>query len=322
MGTHRPLISVILPAYDAAAHLDGAIASVLAQTWRELELVVADDASSDGTAALVEAWRRRDARVRLVRLSENGGPARARNVAIAESRGDWLALLDADDAYLPARIERLLDVAAATDADLVADNLHLVDGPSGRSLGAALPEEPEGVSAPITAAEFIRRNLFGHERFTLGYLKPIIRRDLLDRHRIRYREEVRIGEDYHLYLDCLLADGRFVLTSEAMYAYRLSPGSISIRLPEAELATLAELNGRLMAEASLPEVRAAFGERQASINQMQAHLRFIDLARRARWLDMAALLVRRPDVWPLVLKYGRESVLKRVGRLSFHGMRA
>jgi succinoglycan biosynthesis protein ExoO len=318
----RPLVSVILPTYNAAPHVDHTLTSVLAQTWPELEVVVADDASRDATPDLIERWARRDARVRLVRLTENGGPAKARNAAIDASRGAWLALLDADDAYQPERIERLLEVAASHDADLVADNLRLVDGLSGRALGTALHQGPQGGPELITTDAFIRRNLFGQKDFTLGYLKPIIRRVLLDRHGIRYREEVRIGEDYHLYLDCLLAGARFVLVPDAMYDYSLSPASISRRMPEAELAGLANINARLLTEATTPEVRAALGVRQASIRRMQGHARFVDLAKRRRWLAVAALLLGRPDVWPLVAKYGRESVLKRLGRLGFHGLRA
>jgi succinoglycan biosynthesis protein ExoO len=317
----RPLVSVILPTYNAAAHVDRAIASALAQSWQTLEVIVADDASQDATPARVEGWSARDPRVRLIRMAENGGPARARNAAIAASHGSWLALLDADDAYGPGRIERLLEVAASHDADLVADNLRLVDGPSGRTLGTALPQAPGEAPVAVTAADFIRRNLFGQKGFALGYLKPIIRRGLLDRHGIRYQEEVRIGEDYHLYVDCLLAGARFVLVPEAMYDYRLEPGSISRRLPEAEIARLAGLNARQLAAAAEPEVRAALGERQTSIRRMQGHARFIDLVRCGRWGAVATLLLGRPDVWPLVAKYGRESVLKRIGRLGFHGLR-
>jgi succinoglycan biosynthesis protein ExoO len=318
----RPLVSVILPTYDAAAHVDRAIASALSQTWHALEVVVADDASRDSTPALIESWSRRDPRVRLLRMAQNGGPATARNAAIAASRGAWLALLDADDAFQPGRIERLLEVAANHDADLVADNLHLVDGTSGQTLGTALPQEPGAPPAPITASDFIRRNLFGQKGFALGYLKPIIRRGVLDRHGIRYREEVRIGEDYPLYLDCLLAGARFVLVPEAMYDYRLEPGSISRRLPESEIAGLAELNARQLAANAEPEVRAALSARQTTIRRMQGHARFVDLAKRGRWVEVAAMLLGRPDIWPLVAKYGRESVLKRLGRLGFHGLRA
>jgi succinoglycan biosynthesis protein ExoO len=317
----RPLVSVILPTYNAAAYVDHAIASALAQSWQKLEVVVADDASQDGTPGRVECWSARDPRVRLIRLAKNGGPARARNTAIAASHGSWLALLDADDAYGPGRIERLLEMAASHDADLVADNLRLVDGPSGRDLGTAFPQGPGEVPAPIGAADFIRRNLFGQKGFTLGYLKPIIRRGLLDRHGIRYREEVRIGEDYHLYLDCLLAGARFVLVPEAMYDYRLEPGSISRRLPEGEIAGLAGLNAGQLATTAEPDVRAALSERQTSIRRMQGHARFIDLVKCGRWGAVATLLLGRPDVWPLVAKYGRESVLKRIGRMGFHGLR-
>jgi hypothetical protein len=113
-----------------------------------------------------------------------------------------------------------------------------------------------------------------------------------------------------------------VLVPEAMYDYRLEPGSISRRLPESEIAGLAELNARQLAANAEPEVRAALSARQTTIRRMQGHARFVDLAKRGHWVEVAAMLLGRPDIWPLVAKYGRESVLKRLGRLGFHGLRA
>lgn len=319
----RPLVTIILPTYNAAADVDRAVHSALGQSWRELEVIVVDDASSDGTVAVVEAWCRRDPRVRLIRQGVNGGPARARNAALAAGSDTWIALLDADDAFAPERLERLLEAAARTGADLVADNLRLLDGITGRALGSAWPPAEGAEPRVLCAAEFVRRNLFGQPGFALGYLKPVMRRALLDRHGIRYRDDVRIGEDYHLYLDCLLAGARFVLVPEAMYDYQLSPNSISRRLPEADIARLAELNRRLIADAGAAgDVLAALCERQDTIERMLGHTRFVNLLKDRAWLQAARLLLAHPAVLPLVARYGRESVLKRLGRLGFHGVRA
>lgn len=96
------MISVILPVRNGARTIGEAMTSVLAQTWRDLELIVVDDASTDGTAAMVAAAG--DRRVRLVRRARSGGPAAARNDGIDAARGSLLAFIDADDVWLPAKL--------------------------------------------------------------------------------------------------------------------------------------------------------------------------------------------------------------------------
>jgi glycosyltransferase involved in cell wall biosynthesis len=97
-------VSVVIPAFNAAAYLGGAIDSVLAQTSRDLEVIVVDDGSSDGTPALAARY---DSPVRWLR-QDNRGVAAARNRGIAESRGRFVAFLDADDLWRPEKLERQL----------------------------------------------------------------------------------------------------------------------------------------------------------------------------------------------------------------------
>lgn len=119
------MISVIIPAYNSAATVVQALDSVVAQTFSDWEVIVVDDRSTDDTAAIVEAWIRGrnegshrgsgpdfhpppstlHPRFLLLRLEDNAGPAAARNRGIELARGEWLAFLDADDAWLPQRLE-------------------------------------------------------------------------------------------------------------------------------------------------------------------------------------------------------------------------
>lgn len=94
-----PLISVIMPAYNALPYIDQAIRSVLDQDYPNIELIVVDDGSRDGTPELAEQF---GDRVKVLR-QKNAGPAAARNRGIAESRGDFIAFLDADDVWLPGK---------------------------------------------------------------------------------------------------------------------------------------------------------------------------------------------------------------------------
>lgn len=105
-----PRVSVLVPTYNTRAHVREAVCSLLNQTWRDLEIVVVDDASTDGSTEVLADID--DPRLRIVRLDHNVGLSGARNAAIALSRGEYIGLLDADDIALPHRIEtqvRVLD---------------------------------------------------------------------------------------------------------------------------------------------------------------------------------------------------------------------
>lgn len=109
----NPLVSVIIPSYNSASVLSRAMDSVLTQSYPHLELVVCDDASVDGTAAIAGRYAMNDERVRLIASSKNGGAGVARNKAIAVARGRYIAFLDADDEWEPQKVERQLSFLQA-----------------------------------------------------------------------------------------------------------------------------------------------------------------------------------------------------------------
>jgi len=101
----KALVSVIIPAFNAAANIRQTLNSVLAQTYQEFEVIVVDDGSSDATSAIVEEFVARDARFQLVRQS-NAGVGVARNTGIRKARGEYIAPLDADDLWFPEKLEK------------------------------------------------------------------------------------------------------------------------------------------------------------------------------------------------------------------------
>lgn len=100
-----PRVSVIIPSYNAEAFLSDAVESVLNQTWRDLELIIVNDGSTDGTGSLAQRLSEGDRRVKIVD-KPNGGLSSARNAGIAAASGDAICFLDADDVFLPDKIER------------------------------------------------------------------------------------------------------------------------------------------------------------------------------------------------------------------------
>ncbi|MFP4052901.1 MAG: glycosyltransferase family 2 protein [Phycisphaerae bacterium] len=105
-------MSVILPAYNAERTATAAIESVRAQTFDDWELIVVDDGSSDRTWQIVSQATADRTNERAIHLPENRGLAAARNVALAEARGEWIALLDADDTWTPDKLQRCMDYLA------------------------------------------------------------------------------------------------------------------------------------------------------------------------------------------------------------------
>ena len=101
----KALVSVVIPTFDAAANIRQTLDSVLAQTYEEIEVIVVDDGSSDATSAIVDEFVARDPRFNLIR-QHNAGVGAARNTAIRKARGKYIAPLDADDFWLPEKLEK------------------------------------------------------------------------------------------------------------------------------------------------------------------------------------------------------------------------
>jgi teichuronic acid biosynthesis glycosyltransferase TuaG len=106
-----PLVSIITPSWNVERLIGETIASVQAQTFADWELLIADDCSTDSTAAVIESHAASDPRIKLIRQPRNGGPALARQAAIEHAQGRFIAFLDSDDLWLPAKLERQIAFA-------------------------------------------------------------------------------------------------------------------------------------------------------------------------------------------------------------------
>lgn len=132
------LVSVIMPVYNAEAWLQRAINSVLVQSHAHLELIAVDDGSCDRSLSMLDAYAAVDVRVRVVKQSVNGGVAAARNAGIATARGDYVAFLDADDWWHPAKLERQLTTMRESGA-LISYASYWRVAEDGRVLGKVTP---------------------------------------------------------------------------------------------------------------------------------------------------------------------------------------
>ena len=100
------LVSIIMPAYNAEKYIEEAIESVLKQTYRNWELIIVNDCSIDATEQIVKKYQEQDERIKFHSLTENHGVANARNTALQNAVGRYIAFLDSDDMWLPEKLEK------------------------------------------------------------------------------------------------------------------------------------------------------------------------------------------------------------------------
>ncbi len=149
------MISVIIPLHNALPFLTDAIDSVLAQTHEDLELIIVDDVSTDGSLAVAESYIDRDQRVRVVRQTTNRGSSATRNRGAEEAKGEWLAFLDNDDISYPERLELQLKAAANDPSVLLWGSALEIISHDRRTIGI----EADG---PTTLEEYERELRLGH----------------------------------------------------------------------------------------------------------------------------------------------------------------
>jgi glycosyltransferase involved in cell wall biosynthesis len=210
----RPLVSVIVPAYNAAATIGIALDTALAQTWPDVEVIVVDDGSTDETTSVVAERAARDDRIRLLRRP-NGGVSAARNTALAAAVGAWIAPLDADDVWRPDKIERQVALAERTGADCIYCWYVRID-----EAGHALFDRVGGGRFQgDVRAELVLGNFVGPGS------SPLLRRQAVVAIG-GWNERLRGNEDQDLYLR-LAEHGRFDYVPEVLVGYRQRAGSLS-----------------------------------------------------------------------------------------------
>lgn len=220
----NPQVSVIIPTYNSEKYIARAIESVLQQTEPNVEVIVVDDASHDATTEVVKRYC--CDRLKMLVNERNRGPSYTRNQGIKEAKGEWIALLDSDDWYAPERLEKLLQVAYTEKADFVVDDLYLItDGAEkpwstrfSQNWGFGSRQPSFNKSTQLDAVDFIELDL--------GLVKPIIKRNFLAHHDLKFNEELRYGEDFQLFLISLLNKAKFIVIPEPYYFYCSRPNSL------------------------------------------------------------------------------------------------
>lgn len=314
-----PDVSVVMANYNGAAYLAQAIRSVQAQTLASWELIVVDDASTDDSVPLAQAFALQDPRIKVLVQPGNSGPAAARNRALDAAKGAWIAVFDSDDVMAADRLERLLARAGATNADIVADNQLICSQ-------ALIPERQYLSGEALTRLTridvvlFIETGRLYSSLPDLGFLKPMISSALIARSGARYDETLRIAEDFHFLLDLLVRGAELQIEPAPLYLYRKHPASISHRLsPQAQSAMIAADDAfRRRLDPVSPAARA-MGRRIEGLKSQAMTERAIGAFKEGRRLQALGLALCRPHAWrlmsrPLVARIGRAASAAVLGR--------
>lgn len=210
-------VSVITPAFNARATIVRTLASIAAQIVRPREVIVVDDGSSDGTIAAAQdfASAMRGIELRILR-QENLGAGVARNRAIKVATGAWLAFLDADDEWLPTKIERCMTELIRHESDMVVHDYIRVENGNERAVDCAR-------NCPPGADPFVAQLVYGF----ISSTTVVVRRELV--HQIGgFDPGLRSGQDYELWLTLLASPGfRLRVIPETLSRYHITPGGIS-----------------------------------------------------------------------------------------------
>lgn len=201
------LVSVIIPAYNAEHTLERAVKSAASQTYENLEILIVNDGSADGTLALAERLAERDPRIRVLDR-KNGGVSRARNEGLGAARGELITFLDADDWLEPTMVGRLAALREEEQADFAGCGF----------TGGRAPGSGSGKITLRVGADIVREGILQHD--TRVWSKLFTRRCLEN---AAFPEGLTIGEDMLFLLDAVGENTRYAALDLALYGYEENP---------------------------------------------------------------------------------------------------
>jgi glycosyltransferase involved in cell wall biosynthesis len=274
-----PVVSVVIPAYNAAWCVRRAADSVLAQTFRDYELLVVDDGSTDDTAQLLRSY---GPAVSVVQKA-NGGLSSARNAGIAASRGELIAFLDADDWWLPTKLERQVELMRERpELGFCSTTAHVVD--------------PNGVLVNVWAVAHWQGpflvHLFGSLGDVAGSGSAVVARRSLFAQAGGFDESLRSLEDIDMWMR-LAAVTEYACVGEALTCILKRPGSMSRNreVMRASAARVMQKNRKLLP----PSLRGSYWRAcMASVYSDYAKWRYRQGERRGAFMDIARMIALAP----------------------------
>lgn len=222
---NQDLISIIVPIYNVESYVEQCIASLTAQSYERIEIILVDDGSTDSCPEICDGWAEKDSRITVIH-KQNGGLSDARNTGIEVARGDFLMFIDGDDYVFPTMCKSMLQTACEFQADIVVSNfVYIYPDGTRKYYRSEMPKQCVCYTGKGAFIEYFKT-------FRLDFMiapNKLYRRTLFfDGDRIRFPLG-RLGEDAHTSYRILYAANCVAVISEAFYCYVQRPGSIMDR---------------------------------------------------------------------------------------------
>jgi succinoglycan biosynthesis protein ExoU len=309
-------VDVVIAAWNRSDTIERAVLSVLAEPEVH-RVIVVDDGSTDDTAARARRCDGENGRVVVRRLLANCGPSYARNVALRIATAPWVTIVDGDDFVLPGRYRALLSVS--DDWDFVADDLlevaaDKVDKDEPRPVLFTDLFTPWRLDLETFALGNIARR--GRLRKEMGFFKPIIRREFLNRHALNYDEMMRLGEDYAFYARALTLGARFLIMPSQGYVCVVRSDSISARHTKRDLERLRDTDLDLCTMKHLTaRERRALERHYSSVDARVQWLCMVEAFKSRNPRMFMATLFRSPRISLFLLRQLLSECVRRIQRL-------
>lgn len=219
-----PKVSVIVPVYNAEKYLSQCVDSILAQTLNDIEIILVDDGSTDSSANMCDDYQKRDSRVKVIHKS-NGRAAAARNAGMNIAQGDYIAFVDSDDWISPDMYEKMLEIGAEV---CLCDYIRFQNDKN-------FPFTQPNIQNGLYDKTQIRQEIYPHLvmdgvefPITISNWAMLIKRDIIIKNNLSYREDILISEDAPFGSEVLYCANTFAyLKEQYFYHYRITEGSAS-----------------------------------------------------------------------------------------------
>ena len=207
----KALVSIIMPNYNGALFIEESITSVLFQTYENWELILVDDYSTDSSVKIIESFMAENKRIILIKLVENSGPAIARNHAIEEAKGRYIAFLDSDDLWHPDKLLKQISFMQEQDIALSYTSYYRIKETSGKTINQFyVPEK-------VDYSELLKQNI-------IGCLTAIYDTKKIGK---VYMPNIDKRQDFGLWLDILKKVPYAYGIIEPLASYRIRISSVS-----------------------------------------------------------------------------------------------
>ena len=204
-------VSVIIPSYNSGKFLDEAVQSVVSQTYQNLEIIVVNDGSDDCTEEVAQKWQVADRRIKYIKHSRNQGLSAARNTGIKNAIGEYIAFLDADDVWLPKKIEIQIEKIKETNTDLAFSDWYVWD-PQKDIKTKVFGSSP--IKGKKDLLKFLIKKNFGNPSTAILRKAGLNRIGLFD-------ESLPSSEDYDLWLRFILSGMKIIFINQPLVYYRV-----------------------------------------------------------------------------------------------------